>query len=263
MNRIIGALSNPVRPSMRIAFIGGGNMATALHRRPDRAGPAAGDVVVVEPLDAQRARLAERFAGWRPRRCRGRADSRQRAGRARRQAAADARGLPSLAPFVDGVAAVLSIAAGTRIRDITRWLGGYARIIRAMPNTPALIGAGITGVYAPPTVDASRPREPPTPCLLRPARSSGANRKRCSMQSPASRRAVPPMCSIASRRSSRPRERARLHAGRCAQARVRDLRRRRAACARLRRRRPDVARAGHVERRHDRARHRGARTSAA
>jgi pyrroline-5-carboxylate reductase len=54
---------------------------------------------------------------------------------------------------VGAVPVVLSIAAGTRRSDIVRWLGGYARVVRAMPNTPALLGAGISGVYAPPEVD--------------------------------------------------------------------------------------------------------------
>ena len=45
---------------------------------------------------------------------------------------------------------VISIAAGIRITDITRWLGGYSRVIRAMPNTPSLVGAGVTGLYATP-----------------------------------------------------------------------------------------------------------------
>jgi pyrroline-5-carboxylate reductase len=49
---------------------------------------------------------------------------------------------------------VLSIAAGVRVADIARSLGGYTRIVRAMPNTPALIGRGISGVYADPSVDA-------------------------------------------------------------------------------------------------------------
>ena len=44
---------------------------------------------------------------------------------------------------------VLSIAAGLRVADLSRWLGGYARIVRCMPNTPALIGAGITAACAP------------------------------------------------------------------------------------------------------------------
>ena len=43
---------------------------------------------------------------------------------------------------------VLSIAAGIRIQDLSLWLGGYSSIVRAMPNTPALIGLGITGLTA-------------------------------------------------------------------------------------------------------------------
>jgi pyrroline-5-carboxylate reductase len=42
---------------------------------------------------------------------------------------------------------VLSIAAGTRLADLSRWLGGHALLSRCMPNTPALVGAGITGAY--------------------------------------------------------------------------------------------------------------------
>ncbi len=43
---------------------------------------------------------------------------------------------------------VLSIAAGIRSMDLSRWLGGYGAIVRTMPNTPALIGMGITGMVA-------------------------------------------------------------------------------------------------------------------
>ncbi|PKO67276.1 MAG: pyrroline-5-carboxylate reductase, partial [Betaproteobacteria bacterium HGW-Betaproteobacteria-14] len=50
---------------------------------------------------------------------------------------------------------VLSIAAGLRLAAIARWLGGHRRLVRAMPNMPALIGAGITGLYAAPEVDAA------------------------------------------------------------------------------------------------------------
>ena len=47
---------------------------------------------------------------------------------------------------------VISIAAGLRLADLSRWLGGYDKLVRAMPNTPALIGNGMTGIYAMPTV---------------------------------------------------------------------------------------------------------------
>jgi len=57
----------------------------------------------------------------------------------------------SLRPFVAGQL-VISIAAGMRLADISRWLGGHERLVRVMPNTPALIGSGVTGLYALPGV---------------------------------------------------------------------------------------------------------------
>ncbi len=42
---------------------------------------------------------------------------------------------------------VISIAAGVRLSDLSRWLSGHSRLIRAMPNSPALIGEGITAIY--------------------------------------------------------------------------------------------------------------------
>lgn len=55
-----------------------------------------------------------------------------------------------LLPFLDGERAplILSIAAGIRAQDLSRWLGDYRAIVRCMPNTPALIGMGITGMVA-------------------------------------------------------------------------------------------------------------------
>jgi pyrroline-5-carboxylate reductase len=47
---------------------------------------------------------------------------------------------------------VISIAAGVRAADIARWLRGYDRVVRAMPNTPAMIGMGVTGLAALPAV---------------------------------------------------------------------------------------------------------------
>ncbi len=49
---------------------------------------------------------------------------------------------------------VISIAAGIRATDICRWMGGHERVVRAMPNTPALIRAAATGLYALPGVSA-------------------------------------------------------------------------------------------------------------
>jgi pyrroline-5-carboxylate reductase len=52
-----------------------------------------------------------------------------------------------LAPLVRN-ALVITIAAGIRGSDLARWLGGHSRIVRVMPNTPALVLAGISGLYA-------------------------------------------------------------------------------------------------------------------
>lgn len=55
----------------------------------------------------------------------------------------------SLAPAVQKKnPLVISIAAGVRLADLDRWLGGGVRIVRSMPNTAALIGSGASGLYA-------------------------------------------------------------------------------------------------------------------
>ncbi|MDB3869603.1 pyrroline-5-carboxylate reductase [Candidatus Thioglobus sp.] len=43
---------------------------------------------------------------------------------------------------------IISIAAGVRVHDINRWLGGDCAIVRTMPNTPALLNQGVTGMFA-------------------------------------------------------------------------------------------------------------------
>jgi pyrroline-5-carboxylate reductase len=50
---------------------------------------------------------------------------------------------------------VLSVAAGVRVEALQGWCGGGVPVIRAMPNRPALVGAGVTGLFAPAQVDAS------------------------------------------------------------------------------------------------------------
>jgi pyrroline-5-carboxylate reductase len=51
---------------------------------------------------------------------------------------------------------VMSVAAGVREADIQRWLGGDVAIVRCMPNTPALLGAGATGLFANTQVNSSQ-----------------------------------------------------------------------------------------------------------
>jgi pyrroline-5-carboxylate reductase len=48
---------------------------------------------------------------------------------------------------------VVSIAAGITAAQLERWLGGNLAVVRCMPNTPALLGAGVTGLYANARVD--------------------------------------------------------------------------------------------------------------
>ena len=134
---------------MKVTFIGGGNMATAIIGALVARGSRAADVRVVEPAKAQRERLAARVEGV-------------GLHAATTATAVDGADLVVLAvkpqqmreaahalgPFVDAVPVVLTIAAGVRCADLSRWLGGYARIVRAMPNTPALVGAGISALYA-------------------------------------------------------------------------------------------------------------------
>src|SRR5260363_433787 len=55
-----------------------------------------------------------------------------------------------IAPYLQ-TQLVISVAAGIRIAALARWLGGYSRIVRAMPNLPASIGLGITGLAALPS----------------------------------------------------------------------------------------------------------------
>ncbi len=51
---------------------------------------------------------------------------------------------------------IISIAAGMLIKNIDTWLGGQLPIIRCMPNTPALVQAGVTGIYASTEVSAEQ-----------------------------------------------------------------------------------------------------------
>jgi pyrroline-5-carboxylate reductase len=54
----------------------------------------------------------------------------------------------TVARYVVDAPVVMSIAAGVRLAEISQWLGGFPRLVRAMPNTPALIREGISGAFA-------------------------------------------------------------------------------------------------------------------
>ena len=134
--------------SFQLGFIGGGNMATALISGLAREAATRPQATwVVEPNPERRAELG-RLPGLTALAAPGPAQAvadlivlavkpqQARAACAELAAAIPLAGKP-----------VLSILAGIRIADLARWLPG-ARLIRAMPNTPALIGAGITGLVA-------------------------------------------------------------------------------------------------------------------
>ena len=141
--------------SPRIAFIGGGNMARSLIGGLLRNGTAADTMAVSEPNDDLRAALARDFSI---------AVHGDNAAAAR---SADALVLAVKPQVMKSVCAglretaqvhkplVISIAAGIRVAQLERWLGGDLAVVRAMPNTPALIGAGATGVCANARVDAA------------------------------------------------------------------------------------------------------------
>lgn len=139
---------------MNITFVGGGNMATALIGRMIGKGADARDFRVIEPFPLAQEKLAARFPGiglfGEP--TAGAVEGADLVVMAVKPQQMRAAGT-ALAPFIAPVPVVLTIAAGTRAADLARWLGGYPRVVRAMPNTPALVGAGISGAYAAPAVD--------------------------------------------------------------------------------------------------------------
>jgi pyrroline-5-carboxylate reductase len=132
-----------------IAFIGGGNMASALIGGLRRSGREARTIAVVEPLPEQRERLAAQFGVQ----AQPEADARlARAGTV----------VWAVKPQSFGAAAAacalwvrealqLSVMAGIRTGAIAGAIdmdAARARIVRAMPNTPALVGRGIAGLFA-------------------------------------------------------------------------------------------------------------------
>ncbi len=143
--------STPAAPDTTIAFIGGGNMASAIIGGLRQQGLPASHIEIVEPWAEARERLQQQFgitAQEAPGPALARCDVVVWAVKPQtfRDAAAQAR------PHVQH-ALHLSVAAGIRSDSIAQWLGSE-RIVRAMPNTPALVGKGMTGLFARAAVSA-------------------------------------------------------------------------------------------------------------
>ncbi len=141
---------------MKLGFIGGGNMAAAMIGGLRQKGFAASDFVVAETSVDRRAWLEQQFGVTTETNAQGvlGADVIILAVKPQ-QLAAVLQALPKLKPEQ----LVVSIAAGVRANDIARWLSGHEAVVRAMPNTPALIGAGITGLFALPGVNEAQMRQ--------------------------------------------------------------------------------------------------------
>ena len=145
----------PLSATDPIAFIGGGNMARSLIGGLVAGGADPASIRVAEPVAGSREALARDFGV---------------AVHAHNAQAADGAATWVLAvkpqvmrPVCQALAAlarrqrplVVSIAAGITSVQLGRWLGGDAAVVCAMPNTPALLGAGVTGLYANDAVDAA------------------------------------------------------------------------------------------------------------
>jgi pyrroline-5-carboxylate reductase len=129
-----------------IAFIGGGNMAQALMIGLQQRAFAMQNITVIDPDTAKHEHLQATLG------------VNTSASLTTGSLAVDVVVLAvkpqqlhtvaqALAPLLQSQL-VVSVAAGIRTADLSRWLNGYTTIIRTMPNTPAQIQSGITGAYA-------------------------------------------------------------------------------------------------------------------
>ncbi|MEI7611700.1 MAG: pyrroline-5-carboxylate reductase [Betaproteobacteria bacterium] len=135
---------------MKITFLGGGNMANALIGGLLNTGFPEQEIAVIEIGAEGRLRLEKTYGV----RCFAEASSEALNCDVLLLAVKPQQMREACAPLQAHLQQqlVISIAAGLRLADLSRWLGGYDKLVRTMPNTPALIGAGITGLFALPSV---------------------------------------------------------------------------------------------------------------
>ena len=134
--------------SLPIAFIGGGNMSRALVGGLVKRGFDPALVIVAEPGADTRAALTRDLGVSTT------ADNADAVRRARIVVLAVkpqiiAQVVQALAPALQATRPlVISVAAGIRTNELARWIGPGVPVVRAMPNRPALVGLGATGLYA-------------------------------------------------------------------------------------------------------------------
>lgn len=131
---------------MKLTFLGGGNMTTALIGGLLNHGSQASSISVIELSEEKRALLEKNYgvatavsANADIMNC----DALVLAVKPQQMKEA----CEAMRPFLRDQL-VISIAAGLRLTDLSRWLGGHNKLVRTMPNTPSLIGAGVTGLFA-------------------------------------------------------------------------------------------------------------------
>lgn len=139
---------------LKISFIGGGNMATALIGGLAGKLTAGANIHVVDLNVEALQKLQQKFGVTAAQQIGAeiaRSDVVVLAVKPQQMKDVVAQLKPQVASQL-----VLSIAAGIRAVDLSRWLNGHTAIVRTMPNTPALIGQGITGMVAMDGVSASQ-----------------------------------------------------------------------------------------------------------
>ncbi len=133
----------------KVAYVGGGNMTRALAGGMLAAGYEASHLLISEPLAEHRASLAEELSGAVI------LEHNEDAVRAAECVVLAVKPqilchvCKPLATIVQQTRPlIISIAAGVRARDIELWLGGNLPVVRVMPNQPALLRLGISGLFA-------------------------------------------------------------------------------------------------------------------
>ena len=138
-----------------VGFIGGGNMTRAIAGGLLENGIDASRISIAEPLDSQRLNLEQALPGIF-------VSENNSEVVARSQCLVLSVKPQIIAAVCKDLAAavmaskplIISIAAGPRIADIDSWLGGGNAVVRVMPNQPALLGKGISGLYGNEKTDA-------------------------------------------------------------------------------------------------------------